>query len=243
MVGEVERRVGAEQTRELGVLRPTRYERGPVAAQAAYLVLSRRRSDHDSTGRRVAVELDPLGQWTAGARVRVRARNAPAFQRELETVWRQGEHHLFGLAERVAEQHRRHTAVERAPAPPRDGFDGRVGVSKPEMWPAIGALQYEDVGPWDMGGRVAAWLAQLDVAGVEEARAIVLESQLRGAEHVTRRVQGQAGRPAAHRLAESKHPPAARAARLRDQRQRLRRQERFFVSAGVICVRVGYKCE
>src|SRR5713101_2644722 len=72
MVGEVEGRVGAEQTRELGVLRPTRYERGPVAAQAAYLVLSRRRSDHDSTGRRVAVELDPLGQRTAGARIRAR---------------------------------------------------------------------------------------------------------------------------------------------------------------------------
>src|SRR5260370_9579363 len=187
MVGEVESRVGAEQSRELGVLRPTRYERGPVAAQAAHLVLSRRRRDHDSTGRRVAVELDPLGQWTAGARIRVRARNAATLQREFEAVWSKREHHLLGLAERVAEQHRRHTAVEGAPAPPRDGLNGRVGVSKPEMWPAIGALQHEDVGPRDMGGRAAAWLAQLDVAGGEDARAIVLQSQLPAAEQLTPR--------------------------------------------------------
>src|SRR5260370_25881702 len=145
MVGEVEGRVGAEQSRELGVLRPTRYERGPVAAQAAHLVLSRWRRDHDSTWRRVAVEPDPFRQRTAGARIRMRARHAPALQGEFEAVRRQREHHLFGLAERVTEQHWSHMAVERAPAPPRDGLDGRVGVSKPEMWPAICAFQNEDM--------------------------------------------------------------------------------------------------
>src|SRR5260370_18050877 len=95
------------------------------------------------------------------------------------------------------------------------------------MWPAICALEHEDVRARDLGGGVPARLAQLDVARIEEARAVVLEPQLRGAEHVARRVKGQAGRPAAPRLAESKHPPTPRAARLGDQPQRLPRHPRL----------------
>src|SRR5712691_7285174 len=239
MVGEVEGRIGAEQSRELGILRPTGYQRGPVTAQASHLVLSRRRRDYNSTGRRVAVELDPRRQRTAGARIRLRARHAPALERELEAVGRKREHHLFGLAERVAEQHGRHAAIQGPPAPPGDGLDGRVRIAKPEMGPAVRALQDENMRSRNMRRGPPAWLSKLDVARVKEARAFVLEPQLCGAQHVAGRIQSQAGRPPAHRFAEPEHPPTARSPRLGDERQRLGREQRFFVAPGVIRMRVG----
>src|SRR5450759_3288605 len=116
MVREVERRVGAEYASKLRVLGPTRDKRGSVAAKPADLVLTGRWCDHDAAVRGLSVELDPLGQRPSRRRVLARAGNASLLECEREAVGREREHHLLGLAEGVAEQHRGDPAVQGAAA-------------------------------------------------------------------------------------------------------------------------------
>src|SRR5207247_9723646 len=62
--------------------------------------------------------------------------------------------------------------------------------------------------------------------------------QLGGAQHVARGVEGNAALAAPHGLAEAEHPPAAWPSSLGYQRQRLGGEQRFFVPARVVRVRV-----
>src|SRR2546423_13071074 len=65
VVGEVERRIGAKQPRELRILGPTRNQRRAVASETTPdLVLSDRRCDDDTPGRGGAGQLHP---WRPGA--------------------------------------------------------------------------------------------------------------------------------------------------------------------------------
>src|SRR3989442_15666749 len=100
MVGEVERRVGAEQAGELCVLGTSGDERGPVAAESADLVLPDWRRNQHAAGNWIAVELNPSWQRPAGRRVITRPWHASLLQAELETVMREREHYLLCLAER-----------------------------------------------------------------------------------------------------------------------------------------------
>jgi hypothetical protein len=92
--------------------------------------------------------------------------------------------------------------------------------------------------PRHVGRWQASRLAQLDVARVQDAGALVLEQQLRRAEHVSRRVQRHGRRAAPHRFVVAEHPPAAWTPRLGDERKCLRREQRLLVAAGVVRVRV-----
>ena len=242
MVGQVEGCVGAEQAREVRVLRPTGDQGRPVPAKPADVVLAHRRRDDDAVGDRLAIELDPVRQRAPGHRVLPCARHAAFFQGEREPVLREREHHLFGLAEGVAEQNRGHATVQRAPAPPGDELQGLVRVAKAEVRAAVGRLHDQDVGPRHRRLH-ATGLPELDVAGVEDRPAVVLEMQLRRAEHVSGRIERHRAVAAAQGLAESQHPPATRSAFGRNQGEGLGCEQRLLVPAGVIGVGVRYERE
>src|ERR1019366_9555607 len=154
---------------------PAGYERGPVATQPSYLVLSGRRRDDDAARLGLAIQLDPIRERPAGHRIRTSARHASLLQRKAEPIDGQGDHDLLGLAESVAKKDRRHAAVERQPAPASDRLDRGVRVAEAEVRPSVCAFQNEDVRLRDVRGWQAARLAQLDVAGVQDSRALVLE--------------------------------------------------------------------
>ena len=189
MVGEVERRIRAEQPRELRILRPTRDQRSPVAPEPSDLVLSGRRCDHDPTGSLPSVELDPGGQRAACDGVSLSAGDASLLERELEAVGSERQHDLLRLAEGVAQEDRRDPAVQSSPAPHRNRLDGRIGIPKAEMRTSVGALDDQHLSARDRSRRTRAGLAQLDVAGVEQANSLVLEEELSGPEHVSGRQQ------------------------------------------------------
>ena len=238
MVGEVEGRVGPEQARELCVFGPSGDERSPVAAESADLVLADWRRNQHAAGNWIAVELNPSRQRPAGRRVIPRAWHASLLQGELETVRGEREHHLLGLAKGVAEQDRSDPAVKRQPAPSSNRFHRRIGVAEAKVRPAVRAFEDQDVGFRDKRRRYAAGLAQLDVAGVEHGSTVMLDVQLGRAEHVPGRIQRDPPVAAPHRLAEAQHSPAARPSCFWDEREGLRRQQRLFVAARVVGMRV-----
>ena len=106
------------------------------------------------------------------------------------------------------------------------------------MRAAVSAFQDQDVGLGHERVGQAAGLSQLDVARIEHRCAVVLEVQLRRAEHVSSRMESHGGGTTPHRLSVAEHPPAARPPRLRDQGERLRRQQRLLVAPGVVGVGV-----
>src|SRR2546423_9448590 len=87
VVGEVERRIGAKQPRELRILGPTRNQRGAVASETTPdLVLSDRRRDDDTSGGRGSVQLDPWPQPAARRGLIGGPRGAALLPGKLETV-------------------------------------------------------------------------------------------------------------------------------------------------------------
>src|SRR2546423_13418479 len=98
VVGEVERRIGAKQPRELRILGPTRNQRGAVASETTPdLVLSDRRCDDDTSWGRGSAQFDPPRQPAAPPGLIACAPGAAPLPGKLDTLPRPREHHPFRL--------------------------------------------------------------------------------------------------------------------------------------------------
>ena len=133
----------------------------------------------------------------------------------------------------AAQQDGRDVAVQGATAPPRDQLDRLVRIAEAKVRPPVSGFDDQHIGSGHEG-LDATGLPELDIARVEDRCAVVLKVQLRRAEHVARRMQGDHPVAPPHRFTEAEHPPSARSPGVGDQRQRLRRQQRLLVTPGMV---------